>query len=90
MTNTSSVRGVQQLPRPYAQRLSQLFKDRHGGIAGAALDAADIGAMKPGFEGELFLGPAALAPDFDHVEAKLLADIHPVSNTGCILSVYRL
>ena len=55
MTNTSSVRGVQQLPRPYAQRLSQLFKDHHGGIARAALDAADIGAMKPGYLGLISL-----------------------------------
>ena len=54
------VRGaLKKVSRRHVQRTGQPFQDRHRGVPGPALYARDVGAMDPGLEGELLLGPAA-------------------------------
>lgn len=67
---------MKQDVRRYAERLSELSEHEHSGVPRASFDPADIGAMKPGLEGELLLRPSPFAPDPPHVETELLPDVH--------------
>ena len=54
---------LQQRRSRHAQRLRQLFEDKHRRVPHPPLDAADIGPVQAGLEGQLFLGPAPLPSD---------------------------
>lgn len=59
-----------------AKGIGNLLEHPNGRIAGAALDAADIGSIEAGLEAEFLLRPAAFAPDPPYVQSNLLAHVH--------------
>ena len=60
-----------------------------GRISRAALDAADVGPVQAGFEGEFLLRPAPLLPDPLEIASNLPPDVHRDSRPICRLIVYR-
>lgn len=73
-----------------AKGIGDLLKHPDGRIAGAALDAADIGSIQAGLEAEFLLRPAAFAPDPFDVQSDLLAHVHGGKRPVSGLSVYGL
>lgn len=67
---------VEQAARRNPERLGQLLNHGCGGVAGAALDVADIGAMDPGLERIVLLAELLCEPQAANVGTKALADIH--------------
>jgi hypothetical protein len=67
---------VQQPPCSYAEGLCEFLDNGDGGIAAAALDVADIGAVNAGAVGIVLLAPALLPAEAADVFAKARADVH--------------
>lgn len=67
---------IHQLADLHTERVSNLANDGDRRVSHAALYAGDVGAMDVSAVGELFLGPAFLAPDLAHILCKALANIH--------------
>ena len=69
---------IEQDTGRHGEGLCEALDDGDGGVADAAFDAADIGAVEATLEGEILLGPAPVVPQFLDVEPELPPDIHEV------------
>lgn len=66
----------QQASRTHAERLSQLFNHRNGGIARTPFDVTDIGSVDPRTIGIILLAPALFGSKPSHIVPEPLAYIH--------------
>lgn len=81
-------RPLEQLPRLHAKGFRKLCQDHDGGIADAAFDAADIGAVQAALEGKILLGPALFGAYPADVQPQLPANVHAPKRRRCRQSFY--
>jgi hypothetical protein len=67
---------IEQRADRHVQGFCQLVDDRDRGVAGAAFEIADIGAVDAGLPGKMLLRPVLRIAKPAQVEAEALDDIH--------------
>ena len=72
----------QKLYGRHAKCVGEFLDDGDGWISGAAFDVADVGAVDPGFECELFLRQTFFGPQASQVLSEPHAYIHAASLRG--------
>jgi hypothetical protein len=76
---------IQQRAGLYLERLGELLDNHDGGIARAAFEVADVGAVDLRLEGELLLRQALLLSQGSQVLSKALANVHDAIVRGMSL-----